>query len=135
MNDTDIVTTYVVIDDILKAFGLVDDVRARGSAAEILTVGVIAAKDFQNHQERALCGMTRLGDVHGLSVSRFNRRLHALRDWLDGVLIVVGQLYAQGDTFIIDSMPLPVCKRARASRCKKVRGKAYCGYCAAKQEK
>jgi len=32
-------------------------------------------------------------------------------------------------------MPLPVCKRARAWFCKKVRGKAYCGYCAAKKEK
>ncbi|MCC7451365.1 MAG: hypothetical protein IT324_28405, partial [Anaerolineae bacterium] len=30
---------------------------------------------------------------------------------------------------------LPVCKRARASRCKKVRGKAFCGYCAAKRAK
>ncbi len=135
MNDTYIVTTYVVIDDILKGCGLVDDKRATGSAAEKLTVGVIAAKYFQNHHERALCVMTRLGYVHGLSVSRFNRRLHALREWLYGVLAIVTQLYTQGDTFIIDSMPLPVCKRARASRCKKVRGKAYCGYCAAKREK
>ena len=36
---------------------------------------------------------------------------------------------------MIDSMPMPVCKRVRAWRCKKVRGKAYCGYCAAKKEK
>ena len=35
----------------------------------------------------------------------------------------------------MDSMPLPVCKRVRARRCKKVRGKAFCGYCAAKKEK
>jgi len=30
---------------------------------------------------------------------------------------------------------LSVCKRVHARRCKKVRGKAFCGYCAAKQEK
>jgi len=135
MNDTYIVTTYVVIDDILKAYGFEDDCRATGTAAEILTVGVIAAKYFQNHHERALCVMTRLGYVQGLSVSRFNRRLHALRDWLYGIVRMVAELYAQGEAFIIDSMPLPVCKRARASRCKKVRGKAFCGYCAAKREK
>ena len=35
----------------------------------------------------------------------------------------------------MDSMPLPVCKRVRARRCKKVRGRAFCGYCAAKKEK
>jgi hypothetical protein len=135
MNDTYIVTVYVVIDDILKAHGFEDDCRARGTAAEILTVGVIAAKYFQNHHERALGIMTRLGYVHGLSVSRFNRRLHALRDWLYSIVNVLTELFVEGEVFIIDSMPLPVCKRARASRCKKVRGKAYCGYCAAKKEK
>jgi len=135
MNDTYIVTTFVVIDDILKGYGYNDDCRAKGTAAEILTVGVIAAKYFQNHHERALCVMTRLGYVSGLSLSRFNRRLHALREWLYALMSVVAEIYAHGEAFIIDSMPLPVCKRARASRCKKVRGKAFCGYCAAKKEK
>ncbi len=32
-------------------------------------------------------------------------------------------------------MPVPVCKRARARRCRTVRGIEYCGYCAAKREK
>lgn len=135
MNDTYIVTTYVVIDAMLRAYGLVDDCRTSETAAEILTVGVVAAKYFQNHHERALCVMTRLGYVRRLSVSRFNRRLHALRDWLYGILSRIAELYSQGETFIIDSMPLPVCKRARAARCRKVRGKAFCGYCAAKKEK
>ncbi len=135
MNDTYIVTAYVVIDDMLKAYGFADDSRASSAAAEILTVGVVAAKYFQNHHERALCIMTRLGYVHGPSVSRFNRRLHALRDWLQGIVGILTNLFAQDETFIIDSMPLPVCKRARASRCKKLRGKAFCGYCAAKKEK
>src|SRR5258708_4179642 len=135
MNDTYIVTTYVVMDEILKAYGFKDDCRASGTAAEILTVGVVAAKYFQNHHERALSVMSRLGYVHGLSLSRFNRRLHQLREWLYGIMNLVAEVYAQGEVFIIDSMPLPVCKRARASRCKKVRGKAYCGYCAAKREK
>jgi hypothetical protein len=135
MNDTYIVTTYVVIDDILKAHGFEDDCRASGTAAEILTVGVIAAKYFQNHHERALGIMTGLGYVHGLSTSRFNRRLHALRMWLAGIVTIMNELYREGEAFIIDSMPLPVCKRTRASRCKKVRGKAFCGYCAAKREK
>ena len=46
-----------------------------------------------------------------------------------------GELFAQGAVFIIDSMPLPVCRRARACRNKKVRGRDYCGYWAAKKEK
>ena len=98
-------------------------------------MGVIAAKYFQNQHERALCVLTRLGYVSALSLSRFNRRLHTLRDWLYSLVSVVTELYAHGEAFIIDSRPLPVCKRVRASRCRKVRGKAFCGYCAAKKEK
>lgn len=135
MNDTYIVTVYSVIDDLLKAHEYRDDVRATISASEILTVAVVAAKYFQNHHERALCVLIRLGDIPPLSVSRFNRRLHALADWLFGMVTLLGELFATGEVFIIDSMPLPICKRIRARRCKKVRGKAYCGYCAAKREK
>lgn len=135
MNDSYIVTAFVVLDDLLKAHAYQDDCRAQSSAAEILTVAVVAAKYFQNHHERALCLLHQLGYVRRLSVSRFNRRLHALRDWLYGLVTILGEVFAHGEVFLIDSMPLPVCKRARARRCRKVRGKAFCGYCAAKREK
>jgi len=135
MNDTYIVTTYGVIDDILKACGFEEDCRATGHAAETLTVAVLAAKYFQNHHERALCLLIRLGYVSGLSVSRFNRQLHRLHDWLFGMVTLVGEVFSQGEAFIIDSLPVPVCKRARARRCQKVRGREFCGYCAAKDEK
>lgn len=135
MNDTYIVTTFVVIDDLLKAYAYRDDCRAQSSAAEVLTVAVVAAKYFHNHHERALCLLKQLGYLHRLSVSRFNRRLHALRDWLYGLVTLLGEVFAEGEVFLIDSLPLPVCKRVRARRCRKVRGKAFCGYCAAKREK
>ncbi len=57
-----------------------------------------------------------------LSVSRFNRRLHALADWLPLLLDLLGEVFASGEAFVIDSMPVPVCRRARAWRGKKVRG-------------
>jgi hypothetical protein len=135
MNDHYIVTVFVVIDDLLKANHYQDDCRAQSSAAEVLTVAVVAAKYFHNHHQRALCVLSQLGYIRHLSVSRFNRRLHALHDWLSGLVAVLGELFAYGEVFVIDSMPLPVCKRARARRCRKVRGKAFCGYCAAKREK
>jgi len=55
MNATYIVTSYVVIDDILELIGHTDDARARVSSAEIVTVAIVAAKYFQNHHERVLC--------------------------------------------------------------------------------
>ncbi len=136
MNDTLIVTVYVVLDDLLRACGHRTDCRARTSDSEVLTVGVIAACRFQNHHERALCVLRGLGYLSGsLSVSRFNRRLHHLAHWFAVLLDLLGEACAGGTLFIIDSMPLPVCRRARAWRCKKVRGAEYCGYCAAKKEK
>ena len=135
MNDTYIVTAYCVIEDILLAHGYEDDVRAKVSGAEILFVAVIAAKYFQNHHERALYVLVNLGTVGRISISRFNRRLHALKDWLYGVIAILSEVFTYGQVFIIDSMPLPVCKRVRAWGCGKVRGRSYCGYCGAKKER
>jgi hypothetical protein len=43
-------------------------------------------------------------------------------------------LFRRGEVFVLDSLPVPVCRRVRARRCRKVRGREYCGYCAAKKE-
>jgi hypothetical protein len=136
MDDDFIVTAYVIIDKTMAALGHRDDVRAKAGDAEVLTVAVVAARYFQNHLERAL-GMMRLGRYLSgpLSVSRFNRRLHRLAGWLGLLLETLGAVFAHGAAFLIDSMPVPVCRRARARRCKKVRGADFCGYCAAKREK
>ncbi len=136
MDDDFIVTAFVIIDKTMAALGHRDDVRAQASDAEVLTVAVVAAKYFQNHLARAVQIMHLGRYLSGpLSVSRFNRRLHRLADWLGLLLETLGTLFAAGEAFLIDSMPVPVCKRARARRCRKVSGKAFCGYCAAKKER
>ena len=136
MDDDFIVTAFVVIDKTMQALGHRDDVRARASDAEVLTVAIVAARYFQRHLARAL-QMMHLGHYLSgpLSASRFNRRLHALRGWLSLALETLGALFATGQVFLIDSMPVPVCRRARARRCRKVSGQAFCGFCAAKREK
>src|SRR4051794_4338476 len=135
MDDDFIVTAFAVLDKTMAALGHRADVRAQASDAEVLTVAVVAARYFQNHQARALA-MMHLGHYlsGALSVSRFNRRLHALRDWLGLALETLGARFAHGEAFLIDSMPVLVCRRARARRCRKGSGQAFCGYCAAKQE-
>jgi DDE family transposase len=136
MNEYVIITTYVVIVDVLKQAGHESHCLAQMTDAQILTIAVIAAVYFQNHHERALCVMQGMGYVkQRLSISRFNRRLHQLMGWLQAILLIMGEVFAHGEVFIIDSLPVPVCKRVRAIRCRKVRGRAYCGYCAAKKER
>ena len=78
MDEELIVTTYVVIADVLAAAGHHSHPLAGVTDAEVLTVAVVAAACFQNHQAVALAVMHK-GYLSGkLSVSRFNRRLHAL---------------------------------------------------------
>jgi hypothetical protein len=134
MNATYIVTRYVVIDDVLKVMGHTDDSRATIGSAEILIVAIVAAKFFQNHHERALCMLQQTHYLPPLSVSRFSRRLHALGEVLWAVASVLGDVLAQGKVFVIDTMPVPVCKLVRAPRCRKVQGNPYLGYCASKRE-
>lgn len=135
MDDSFIIASYSVIADTFRSLEHKSHCLAGVSDEEVLTVAVVAAKYFHNHQERALCVMVKGGYIAALSVSRYNRRLHKLAAWLEGILGLVTELFNKGEAFIIDSVPVPVCKRVRARRCKKVRGKAFCGYCAAKKEK
>jgi hypothetical protein len=136
MNDAVIVPIFVVIDDVLRALGHRTEPRARTSDSEVLTVATVAACPFQNPQERALCVMRGMGYLSGpLSVSPFNRRAHALADWFALLLDVLGEVFATGTAVVLDSMPLPACRRARAARCRKVQGDESYGYCAAKAER
>ena len=133
MNDRSIITVYVVIDDLSSASGFEDDGRASSSAVEILTVGVVArCTSRTTMSERCAC-LTRLRYITELSVSHFNRRLHALQDWLVSLVSVMMPMCTHRLIFIMDSMPLPVCKRVRARHSQKVRGKVFFGYCASKK--
>jgi len=135
-----IIGIYVVIDETMRTLGHTSHPLAGVSDAEVLTVAVVASAFFGNHHARALAVLRATGYLsRALSASRFSRRLHALADWLALLLDVLGDLFARGQAaiadFVIDSMPVPVCKRVRARRCRTVRGREYCGYCPAKGEK
>ena len=136
MDDHFIVTTFTVIDDLMTEIGHHTHTLATVSDAEILTVAISASKYFKGHFETALNVMKQTHWIKpNLSISRFNRRLHHLADWLGFTLECLADLFRTGLVFVIDTMPLPVCKRVRARRCRKVRGREFCGYCASKRER
>jgi Transposase DDE domain len=136
MNADWIVAAFVIIDTGLERLEHRSHVLAQVPDAEILTIAVVAAKFFQKHHERAVCVLCASGYLSGtISVSRCNRRLHALADSVVFIATALGEVFAHGDVFVMDSLPLPVCRRVRARRCRKVRGRAYGGSCAAKKEK
>jgi len=128
MDATWIITAFVVIDTLMEHLGHRSDVRAQVPDSEILTIAVVAAKYVGSHHERAAPMMRALGYLSGrISVSRFNRRLHQLADWMAWIPDVLGEVFTTGDVFIIDSLPLPVCRRVRARRGRKAPGRACCG--------
>jgi hypothetical protein len=117
MDATWIITAFVVIDTLMERLGHRSDVRAQVPDSEILTIAVVAATYVGSHHERAAPMMRALGSLSGrISVSRFNRRLHQLADGMSWIPDVLGEVFTTGDVFIIDSLPLPVCRRVRARR-------------------
>jgi hypothetical protein len=136
MDDHYIVTAFVIIDDFLTTLGHKTHPLATVTDAEVLTVAVVASKFFGNNHKNALAWMKAARFIpDALDLTRFSRRLALLADWLELLLETIGKLSSTGLVYIIDSMPLPVCQRVRAMRCKKVRGREFCGYCAAKKQK
>jgi hypothetical protein len=136
MNAEWIITVFVSLDELLTKAGHQEHALTQARDAEVLLVGLVAAKYFQNHQERALLILRQQRYLSGpLSISRFNRRWHKLLPWVELALATLTEMGRRGEVFIVDSLPVPVCRRVRARRCRKVRGREYCGYCAAKKEK
>ena len=139
MTAAHIIDLYVVIDDTLRTLGHTSHRLAGVSDAEVLTVAVVAAAFFSSQQARTRAVRRATGYLpRALSTSRFARRLHALADGLALLRDVLGALFAHGQAAVCDviiaSLPVPVCKRVRARRCRTVQGRASCGYGPAKQE-
>jgi hypothetical protein len=140
MDDIKIIAAFCIIEDTLRHMGHKTHYLAGVTDAEVLLVAVVASMYFHNHHERTLFVMKGLRYLtKPLSISRFSRRLHALAHLLEQLVELIGQLFAKGEVYIIDSMPVPMCQYARAGRCKKVNaitnpdGKAYFGKCIAKK--
>ena len=137
MNDTTIITAYCIVADTLRTLGHQSHYHARVTDAEVLWIALVSAMYFQNNHERTLWVLHQARWLaHPLSTSRFNRRVHALAPWLEGLAELVGHLFGQSEAYIIDSVPVPVCHPVRARRCRKLRGphsRAFFGRCASKR--
>lgn len=134
--DTIITTIYVVVEAICKNLLESPAQEQKLTDAEVITIAISSALYFESNHDKALLWLRRAGYFpQMLTLSRFNRRVHALKYVIEYCLEKLSELFLKGNAYIQDSMPVPVCKRARASRNKKVRGREFYGYCAAKKEK
>jgi len=135
--DEKIITIYCLCDDWLKALSHHEDPQCRVIDAEIMTCALVSMRYFQGNFERGrdvLRWSRYMPDL--LSRSRFNRRLHALKERFAQLFIFLGQLWKhlnEEATYVLDSFPIPVCDNIRIGRCRLYRDEAFRGFCPSKK--
>jgi len=134
-----IIAIYVVVDEAMKAFKHQSHSLAHVSDAEVITIALVAAAFYRNNHAQAIFLLRKNNYItKSLSVSRFSRRLHALGEWLELLSEVWSEIIIREQaaiaTFIIDSMPIPICKNIRASQSRLLRGKEFFGRCGYKHK-
>ena len=115
MDDT-IITTYYLCEEFLKAIGHTDDRQVRLSTAEVMCTALLAAAFFGGNIEKTRSFLEEYGYINkAISKSRFNRRLHAIDPRLWRTLFdVLGEAFKHsqpGQTYVVDSLPVPVCDK------------------------
>jgi hypothetical protein len=135
--DEKIVAVYCLSADVLNAIGHAEDPQQRMSDAEVITTGLVAMLFFRGNFEAArvlLCSPHYI--PHMLSRSRFNRRLHRLKQLFLTLFELFGHTWKELNTesvYIIDSFPVAVCDNYRIPRAKLYQNEAYRGYIASKK--
>jgi hypothetical protein len=128
---------YCFIDDLLKSLDHKQDVRARISDSEVITIALVAMLYFGGNFERARRVLAELGLVRRmLSRSRFNRRVHQVADLIALVFHRFGSVLKDlnwESRYLLDSFPVAICDNIRIKRCRMVRDDRFRGYQASKR--
>jgi hypothetical protein len=125
------IAIYTIIDDLLKEIGHKEPENRKTCDAEIITTCVISALYFSGNQEKGICFMKSTKLIENmLSKSRFNRRLHLIRELIVDLFFQLSKLIKQlniKSEYIIDSFPVACCDNMRISNSKLLQGKIYRG--------
>lgn len=126
-----IIGIYCIVDDLLKMIGHKEDIRRKVSDSEVITTALVSALYFGGHMDNGRGFMKMTGLVPSmLDKSRFNRRLHQIRDLVFSIFWQLGdhlKSIAGASEYVIDSFPVAVCDNIRISRCKLLQGKQWRG--------
>lgn len=135
--ETQIVISYCLCDDLLKALHHYQDPQCKMSDAEIMTTALVAALFFSGNlatASRFLYEQRYIPTM--LSKSRFNRRWHRLAHTFLILFNLLGEAWKQLNsdaTYVLDSFPVAACDNYRISRCKLYHGEDWRGYQASKK--
>jgi hypothetical protein len=80
--DEKIIAIYCLRDDLLQAMHHQEDIQRRMTDAEVMTTAWVAALYWRGNLESARHFLKQTGCIpHMLSPSRYNRRLHQVKDF------------------------------------------------------
>jgi len=135
--DDRIIAIYCLCDDLLDALHHAEDVQCEMSDAEVMTTAISAGVFFRGNFESARKYLKANGMIPTmLSKSRFNRRLHRIRDLFLTLFSTLGETWKglnSESIYSVDSFPIPACDNYRIRRCKLYQNKIYRGYIASKR--
>jgi hypothetical protein len=137
--ETEIIITFCVVDDYLKAIRFQDDIQAQMSSSEIITMAIVAGRFFGGNHEKIRSFFRDHRYVkHMLTKSQFCRRLHAIPGHIwENIHLTLAETFKQLNAtqeYIVDSFPVPVCHNMRISRSKIYKEKKYRGFSASKRQ-
>jgi hypothetical protein len=125
------IAIYVFIDDLLKKTKYYEPTNRNMSDAEVITTVLVSAIYFSGHHEKAMSFMSSTGMVtHMLSKSRFNRRLHQIRELIVDLFFQLSSLIKElniSSEYSIDSFPVHTCDNIRIANSKLIQGEIYRG--------
>lgn len=135
--DEQIIATYCLCDDLLKALHHREDPQCQMNDAEVMTTALTAALFFRGQHESARAMLKQYGYIpQMLSKSRFSRRLHRLKEILVILFNLLAQVWKTLNTeaiYVIDSLPIAVCDNIRIRRSKLYTADKFRGYTASKK--
>ena len=120
--DTQIVATFCLCDDMLKAFHHQEDPQCQVSDAEIMTTALVACIYLGGNFTSARLLMVQHGYVRKMiSKSRFSRRLHRLKPFFLTLFSLLAEHWKdkyEGRAYSVDTFPVVVCDNYRIPRAK-----------------
>ena len=132
-----IIAVYCLNADMLQALGHRDDGQCHLVDAEVMTIALVAALFFGGNYALTCCFLHEQHYMRRmLSPSRFNRRLHRVKDLFLTLLAFLGEHWKAvnaSSVYIIDSIPIASCDNVRIKRSPRYQGEEYRGYMASKR--
>lgn len=135
--DGQIIAVYCLNADMLQALGHRDDSQCHLTDAEVMTIALVAALFFGGNYALTCAFLSEQKYMRRmLSPSRFNRRLHRVKELFLTLFAFLGEHWKdlnRGSVYIIDSFPIASCDNIRISRSRRYQGEDYRGYIASKK--